>query len=328
MTIEATAFWSDHGQGQLIKETLPEPAADEVRVKTLATGISKGTETLVFRGDVPTSEHARMRAPFQVGAFTGPVKYGYCNVGRVEAGPAAWLDQRVFCLYPHQDCFVVPTSAVHAIPESIPTDRAVLIANMETAVNGIADAGLDTAVNGGTLTNVTVIGAGVVGCLVAHVARQHGHTVELVDTQAERRTIADRLGVGFALPGNAQPERAVVIHTSATEAGLQQALTLTQQDGTVVEMSWFGNRSVSLPLGEGFHAKRLTLRSSQVGHIAPARRASWTFQSRLAAAFDALADPALDALITHRRPFGDLPEVMTELNTGAPEVLCHLIDYR
>ena len=327
MSIEATAFWSDHGRGQLIQETLPEPGDDELWVETICTGISKGTETLVFSGRVPTSEHSRMRAPFQQGEFSGPVKYGYCNVGQVKQGPPAWLGQRVFCLYPHQDHYVVPASAVHPLPEALPSDRAVLTANMETAVNGLIDAGLDAPGNARHEVSVTVIGAGVVGCLVAHAARQHGHDVELIDTQADRRSIAEALDLRFAAPNQAQSDRAVVIHTSASEAGLQQALTLAEQDGRIVEMSWFGNRSVSVPLGEAFHAKRLTLRSSQVGHIAPDRQADWTFESRLAHAFTLLADPRLDALITHRAPFDQLPNVMATLSQGAPDVLCHLIDY-
>ena len=335
MSIQATAFWSDHGKGQLIQETLPEPGDSEVQVAALFSGISKGTETLVFRGGVPESEHARMRAPFQQGDFSAAVKYGYCSVGRVVQAPkgdlndepSPWLDQRVFCLYPHQDRYVVPVSAVHPIPDAIPSERAVLTANMETAVNGLIDAGLDRAACGDQRHAVTVIGAGVVGCLVAHVCHQHGHDVELVDTQPSRQGLAEQLGVGFAQPAKAQGERDVVIHTSASEAGLRHALTLARQDGRIVEMSWFGDHSVTLPLGEAFHAKRLTLRSSQVGHIAPERQDVWTHESRLAHAFEMLTDPRLDALITHRAPFADLPAVMARLSDGADGVLCQLIDY-
>ena len=323
----ATAFWSDHGQGHLIKETLPSPQADELLVETLYSGISKGTETLVFLGKVPTSEHQRMRAPFQVGDFDGPVKYGYCNVGLVKQGPDGWVGQRVFCLHPHQDRFVVPAASVHRLPDSLPSRRAVLAANMETAVNGIADAGLDTDINGGITTSVSVIGFGVVGGLIAHLAHRHGHEVELIDINPNKKALADALGIAFKTPEEASEERAVVIHTSASEAGLIQALNLAKHEGLIVEMSWFGTQAPRLPLGEAFHSKRLTLRGSQVGTIAPSRQASWTYATRFAYALGELEDPRLDGFINRASPFEALPQVMAALAQGDADALCHVIDY-
>lgn len=327
MSIIATAFWSDHGQGHLIEETLAPPQADELLIKTLHSGISKGTETLVFKGHVPKSEHDRMRAPFQAGTFDGAVKYGYCNVGQVQAGPEAWVGARVFCLHPHQDHYVVPISSVYRLPDTLPSQRAVLAANMETAVNGLADAGLDTEINGGITQSVSVMGAGVVGCLIAHLAHSHGHEVELVDINPQKKAVAHHLGLPFKLSHEATPERAVVIHTSATQAGLVQALNLAQHEGLIIEMSWFGTQSPCLPLGEAFHAKRLTLRSSQVGTISPARQNSWTYATRFACALNALEDSRLDGLITGHSRFADLPKVMAALAQGDQETLCHVIDY-
>lgn len=325
--MDATAFWSDHGTGQLITETLPAVGPDDLLVRTRFSALSKGTEVLVFNGMVPVSEYDRMRAPFQEGSFDGPVKYGYCNVGVVEQGPADWVGQAIFCLYPHQDRYVVPQERVYRLPSDLPLERAVLAANMETCVNALADAGLDREINGGSTHSVSIIGAGVVGCLMAHLAKTNGHAVELIDTNPAREEIADVLGVGFCTPDRAQTDREVIVHTSASSAGLVQALSLAAVEGLVIEMSWFGTTQPKLPLGEAFHSKRLTIRSSQVGHIAPARRETWTYASRFAHALECLKAPELDALITDESPFEELPRVMTELSRGEATPLCHRIRY-
>ncbi len=325
--MDATAFWSDHGTGRLITQTLPPVGPNDLLIRTRFSAISKGTEVLVFNGAVPVSEYERMRAPFQEGEFDGPVKYGYCNVGVVEQGPDDWVGQAIFCLYPHQDRYVVPKERVYRLPSDLPLERAVLAANMETCVNALADAGLDQAINGEKTYSVSIIGAGLVGCLMAHLAKTNGHVVELIDINPARQHIADLLGVGFCTPDRAQTEREVIVHTSASSAGLVHALNLAALEGLIVEMSWFGTTQPTLPLGEAFHSKRLTIRSSQVGHIAPARQASWTYATRFAHALECLKAPELDALITDESPFEALPRVMTELSQGKATPLCHRIRY-
>jgi len=325
--MDATAFWSDHGTGRLITETLPPVGADDLLIRTRFSAISKGTEVLVFHGAVPVSEYERMKAPFQEGTFDGPVKYGYCNVGVVEQGPDDWVGQAIFCLYPHQDHYVVPPERVYRLPSDFPLERAVLAANMETCVNALADAGLDREINGGSTHSVSIIGAGLVGCLMAHLAKTNGHAVELIDINPDRAQIAHVLGVGFCTPEHAQTERQVIVHTSASNAGLVQALNLAALEGLIVEMSWFGTTEPALPLGEAFHSKRLTIRSSQVGHIAPARKDSWTYATRFAHALECLKAPELDALITDESPFEALPRVMAELSRGEATPLCHRIRY-
>lgn len=140
-TTPAQACWTvAPGHADIRDESLPPLGSEEVRVRTLHTGVSRGTEGLVFRGEVPASEAQRMRAPFQVGEFPGPVKYGYVNVGVVEAGPDALLGRTVFCLYPHQTVYQVPAQAVIPLPHGVPPARAVLAANLETAINALWDA--------------------------------------------------------------------------------------------------------------------------------------------------------------------------------------------
>ena len=320
----ASAFWvTGPGRGELRTEHLTDPGSDQLLVRTLYSGISRGTESLVFNGQVPPSEWQRMRAPFQAGEFPAPVKYGYASVGVVEAGPYGWAGAEVFCLYPHQTAYVLPASAAHRLPPGLPAGRAVLAANAETAVNGLWDAGVLAG------DRVRVIGAGVVGCIVAWLAaRIPGCEVELIDVNPDRAALAQRLGVGFALPAQARSEADVVFHCSGNPAGLAQALQLAAFEATVVEMSWYGDRIVPLALGAEFHSKRLQLRSSQVGSVATTQRARWDHRRRLALALSLLATaPELDALISGEDEFSALPMRMPQLCQGSGTVLCHRIRY-
>ncbi|MFI5975556.1 zinc-binding alcohol dehydrogenase [Streptomyces sp. NPDC051452] len=323
MNRSARAFWlSSPGRGELRDLTLAEPAEDEVVVRALYSGVSRGTETLVFRGGVPESQHAVMRAPFQEGDFPGPVKYGYLSVGVVEEGPAGLLGRTVFCLYPHQSRYVVPVSAVTVVPERVPAARAVLAGTVETAVNALWDAAPLVG------DRIAVVGGGMVGCSVAALlARFPGVRLQLVDADPARAATAEALGVDFAAPDEALGDCDLVVHASATEQGLTGALGLLAPEGTVVELSWYGDRRISLPLGEAFHSRRLSLRSSQVGTVSPAARAGRSYAQRMALALDLLTDPALDALVTGESAFEELPDVMPRLASGEIPALCHRVRY-
>ena len=322
MPHDVRAFWvRSPGTGEIRSTTVPGPGSTDVLVRTVYTGISRGTETLVFRGEVPTSQYAAMRAPFQEGDFPGPVKYGYLNVGVVEAGPADLLGRTVFCLYPHQTAYVVPATAVVLVPPEVAAKRAVLAGTVETAVNALWDAAPLIG------DRISVVGAGMVGCSVAAVlAGFPGVSVELIDVDAGRARVAAALGVDFAMPADATGGRDLVIHASATAAGLQRSVELLRAEGTVIELSWYGDRTVDLALGGAFHSGRLTIRGSQVGQVAPARRSSRSYADRLALALDLLRNPAFDALLTGESCFEQLPDVLARLANGGPE-LCHVITY-
>ena len=319
----ARAFWiAAPGRGEIRTEPLATPSADDVVVRALYSGISRGTEALVFQGRVPASEYQRMRAPFQAGDFPGPVKYGYCSVGLIERGPRDLQDRQVFVLHPHQDRYVVPADAVHVLPAAVPPQRAVLAANLETAINGLWDAGPRIG------DRVAVVGGGTVGCFVAWLAgRAAGCEVELIDINPRRGAIADALGVRFATPDTATENVDVVIHASGSPSGLECALRIAAFEATVVEMSWYGNQTVGVPLGGSFHARRLTIKSSQVGNIASSQRARWNARRRLQLAFSLLGDAAVDVLITGESEFDALPRVMAEIAGGPGETLCHRIRY-
>jgi threonine dehydrogenase-like Zn-dependent dehydrogenase len=322
MTTDARAFWvAAPGRGEIREETLSPRGATDVLVRTLWSGVSRGTESLVFTGRVPKSEWARMRAPFQTGDFPGPVKYGYASVGMVETGPVALQGRTVFTLYPHQTHYVVASDAVHVVPEDVDPARAVLAANMETAINGVWDADVRPG------DRVAVVGAGTVGCLVAWLAGQiPGTDVALVDVNGGRAPVARALGVRFAAI-TAGLEADVVVHTSGSPNGLVSCLDAAATEARIVEMSWFGDQSVSLPLGGAFHARRLSIVSSQVGSVAPSQRARWTFRRRMALALRLLNDARLDTLITGESDFDSLPETMAALAAGPADAICHRIRY-
>ncbi len=321
--VDAHAFWlRAPGYGEIRPTTLPEPEPDDVLVRTLRSGVSRGTETLVFRGGVPPAQYATMRAPFQEGDFPGPVKYGYLNVGVVQEGPAELRGRTVFCLYPHQTAYVVPAEAVTVVPEGVPPSRAVLAGTVETAVNALWDAAPLIG------DRVTVVGAGMVGCCVARLlCRFPAVRVTLVDVDAGRADVASALGVDFALPADAAGDRDLVVHASATSAGLQRSLDLLAAEGTVIDLSWYGDSEVRLSLGGAFHSSRLAIRASQVGTVSPARSGRRTTADRLALALELLRDPAFDALVTGQSRFHDLPDVMTRLAAGSLPALCHTITY-
>ncbi|WP_277811596.1 zinc-dependent alcohol dehydrogenase [Chromohalobacter canadensis] len=319
----AQAFWIQApGHGEVRQHALPNRQAHELLVRTRYSAVSRGTESLVFQGKIPESEYTRMRAPFQEGDFPGPVKYGYANVGVVEEGPDAWCGREVFCLYPHQTRYVIPVEAVVPLPEDLPAARAVLAANMETAVNALWDAGPRVG------DRISIVGAGVVGSLVAWLCQQTaGARVQLLDIDAGKAELAAALGLPFRHPHDAEGEQDIVINASGNPHGLRSALALAGYEAEVIELSWFGRDEVTLPLGEAFHSRRLTLRASQVGGVSPARRARRSHAQRLQLALTLLRDARLDALIDGESDFLDLPTTLARLSDADRPALCHRIRY-
>lgn len=298
------------------------PQPGEVKIQSLFSGISRGTEGLVFRGEVPRSEWQRMRAPNQDGEFPHPVKYGYSNVGKVVAGDPALLGRTVFSLYPHQNVFTLPSPSCVPLPDNVPPDRAVLAANMETALNAIWDGKPSPG------DHICVVGAGVLGILTAYLLAQlPGTRVTLVDTNEARAEIATSLGLEFSPPGSAPENQDLVFHTSASAGGLATALACAADETTIVELSWYGANDVAIPLGADFHCRRLALKSSQVGSIPVERRSRWSYRRRLETALSLLSDDRLDALISDRVPFERLPDRIPDLLNKSSDVLAALVVY-
>lgn len=310
------------GQAELRDEPLGRPVTGMARVRASHGAISRGTEALVANGRIPRSEFQRMRAPFMAGMFPFPVKYGYSTVGVVEAGPTDLRGRTVFTLHPHQTLFDVPEAAAIPVPADVPAWRAVLAANMETALNAVWDAGP------GPLGRVAVVGAGVIGCLTGLLLRRlSSANVTLVDINPARATVASAFGLDFATPEQAPSECELIVHASASSAGLATALNLARDEGTILELSWYGNADVSVPLGGAFHSRRLRLVASQVGMIAPSHRRTWTYRQRLEKALSLLAEDRLDILLEAPVAFADLPARLPGILAPGNGILCQRIDY-
>lgn len=310
------------GQCELRTERLMPPKTGEARVATLFSGISRGTERLVANGDIPESEWVRMRAPLQAGAFPYPVKYGYSATGIVTAGPDDVIGQTVFCLHPHQDHFHAPVEMLLALPDGVPAKRATLAANMETALNAHWDAGT------GPGDRVLVVGAGLVGLLVAHLAaRIAGTIVTVTDIDAGQADIAEALGLAFRSPDEVPGGNSIVFHTSATGAGLETAMAKSAFEGRIIELSWYGARPATIRLGAAFHSQRLQIISSQVGHVAPKQRGRMSHRDRLATALGLLSDDRLDALVFDEIPFDALPERLPQILAGTMGGLSPVVRY-
>ena len=320
---EQRALWYvAPGRAEIRAEPLAPPAAGQARLRAVASALSRGTERLIFSGRVPESEYERMRAPFMTGAFPFPVKYGYAMVARVEEGPPALQGRLCFALYPHQTAFNLAAENILPLPDGLPPQRAVLAANMETALNAVWDGAP------GPADRIAVVGAGVLGLLVARLcAKMPGAQVTVVDINSARAAIAHAFGAGFAPPGEAPVDCDLVVHTSASAAGLATALRLAGDEATVLELSWYGADAVKVPLGDVFHSRRLKLISSQVGKVAPSHRPRWDYRRRLSAALGLLNDPALDALIAPPVAFADLPAKLPEILNPESGVLCQLVSY-
>jgi NADPH:quinone reductase-like Zn-dependent oxidoreductase len=318
-----TAYWTMAPRhGVLRTEAARDPAAGEALVRTICSGISHGTEMLVHAGRIPPEVAESMRAPFQAGNWPGPVKYGYLSVGVVEEGPTHLKGCRVFCLYPHQDRYVVPASALTPVPDEVPSDRAVLAGTVETGINALWDAGPRIG------DRVAVVGAGMVGGVLATLLRTFPlDRLQLVDVNPARSTLAAALGVELVHPDHAAGDNDLVFHCSAKESGLTRSLQLLGDEAELIELSWYGTTQPRIPLGGAFHSKRLTIRASQVGTVAAARRPRRTTSDRLALAMRMLEDPVFAVFITGHAPFGALPQTMESIFSDGTETLCQVVDY-
>jgi threonine dehydrogenase-like Zn-dependent dehydrogenase len=322
-TGRSRALWyTGRARAELRPVSVPQPGPGEALILTLWSGISRGTERLVYEGRVPLSEYDRMKAPFQEGEFPYPVKYGYCAVGIVEQGPKEWLGIPVFALHPHQTHFVMPVERLVAIPETLPLRRAALAANMETALNALWDSGA------GPGDRIVIVGAGLVGLLVAYLAaRLPGADVTVVDVEPSRADVVAALGATFRMPHTLAGDADVVFHASAQAEGLSTALGAAGMEATIVELSWYGDKQVMVPLGGAFHSRRLRLISSQVGQVAPGRRPRWTYARRLRKALDLLQDDVIDRLITGEVLFDNLPEALSGILSPSASALATVVRY-
>lgn len=325
--LDARALWYIHpGQAEIRTERLATPSdvlSDQTcLVRAAYSAISRGTESLIFHGRVPASEFERMKSPFMDGQFPFPVKYGYCHVGQVIQGPDSLRGQYVFSLSPHQTLVRHQSSALVPVPSTVSPMRAVLAANMETALNAVWT-GKPSACD-----HIAVVGAGLVGLLVAYLCRDlPGARITVIDPQPTRARICERLGLRYAASPEGIGNCDLVFHTSASAAGLASALALAGNEATVIELSWYGDQNVAVPLGHAFHSQQIKLISCQVGHIEASHAPRWDYRRRLTAAMAMLRDPDLDALLEAPIAFDDLPATVSDIFKPGSDRLCQVIQY-
>lgn len=292
-------------------------AEGQVRARALASGISQGTELLLYSGEGPTPFDPSLD---DAGAPTYPRRYGYCWVGEVCETRSAQhpLGCRVFALAPHGDEHVAAAARLHPLPDLVPPERAVLAANLETAINVVWDGGIALG------DDVLVLGGGVVGLLCGHVARLGGaRRVSLVEPSEARRNVALKLGFDAAVPpdGSAHADADVVIEATGNPASLDAAIARTRFEGVIVVASFYGKRVAGVALGSEFHRRRLSLRASQVSHLPPARAARWSFERRFGLVCQLLHDASLDALLSPPVAFAQAPAVYQRLAAAPAEAL-------
>jgi 2-desacetyl-2-hydroxyethyl bacteriochlorophyllide A dehydrogenase len=333
--LKARALWfTAPCTATLRTETVEPPGPGEVRVKTIASAVSAGTEMLVYRGEVP--QDLPLDLPTFAGSYEFPIKYGYAAAGRVlDTGPG--VDRLspgdpVFVHHPHQEIFVVSARMPVRLPNDLDPELGVFVANLETALNIVHD----TPVRLGE--TALILGQGVVGFLVALLLKRAGaEPVLVVDPLAERRRLALAAGADGAFAPRGLNDRVteitggrgadVAVETSGSGAALQSAIDAVATEGTVVVASWYGTKPVTLALGEHFHRGRVRLRSSQVGRSNPELTPRWDSDRRMDTVLGLLGRLKLRELISHRIPFEEAPEAYTLLEERPGEALQVIFTY-
>lgn len=300
----AKALWHLSAEESVMKEAQLRESG--VIVHSLHSLISLGTERLVSKGEVPESLASEMKVPYQEGNLSLPVKYGYSLVGQVHQ-PGHTLDQRVVhLLHPHQDRIRVAPEDLFIVPEAIPSRRATLASNLETAVNAVWDSGVSIG------DSVLIVGGGVIGLLIGDLVKKiAGTTVYLSEPRKDRSQLAESWGLHAWSQEKVHCD--IAFHTSGHEAGLQTAIDAIGREGKVIELSWYGDRPVQIHLGRSFHSQRKSIRVSQVSAIPPERVPRWDYRRRKEVVFDLLKDPQFDRYLTHEVMFQDLPQFFHSL---------------
>jgi len=329
----AAAVWFPRARSvELRTEHLAATGPDEVRVHTVLSAISQGTELLVYRGEVDPA--LPLDLPTLAGGYGFPLKYGYASVGHIVAlgrdVPGLREGDLVFALHPHQDEYVIAGSLVRRLPDGTTPEHGVFLANLETAINVV----LDAKPRLGEV--VAVFGQGVVGLLVTQLLRRSGARVVAVEPSAVRRSFAERCGAEAAVaPGDEQVITQlsggrgadIAIDASGNPAALQRAIDRVAPEGTVVVCSWYGDKPVSLDLGGRFHRGRVRVISSQVGRVDPSLAPRWDRERRLGLAMDLLGELDLAELVTHRFAFARAAEAYSLLDGDPGETVQVVLDY-
>jgi threonine dehydrogenase-like Zn-dependent dehydrogenase len=296
------------------------PLLHNTIVQSLYSLISAGTEKLVAKGFVPEKLHGTMTVPYMQGTLGLPVKYGYSLTGKIVESEVFEKDALVHIMHPHQDIICVDAKHCMLIPDYIPVKRATLVANMETVINAIWDADLQKG------TSVLVAGYGTIGALLARICKtQFDCNVYLIEKNENRAILLERHGYRLATENDILYD--VAFNCTANETALQYCIDHVGEEGSVIELSWYGDKKVSLSLGESFHTMRKKIISSQVSSIPKAKRASWNYENRKQLAFSYLNDAFFDELITNEIPFAETQNFFEKLRSENLSGIGYCIKY-
>ncbi len=317
----AQSFWVSKKKGSIKKELLDTSMEkDEILVKTLYSGISYGTEKIVFDGQVPKNQFSFMRAPHQEGEFDSDLKYGYLNIGKVIEGPKNYLHKHVYTMFPHQSMYIIKASLATLIPNDIPLRRALLTANMETAINAM----WDTKPTIGDKTYV--IGAGIVGILMAYVlSKSFGIDVVIIDKDSKKRKTCKALGLVYQSDSSCINEADIIYECSGNVDVINELISKCSLETKICILSWYGKQQTKIKMGENCFSRRLEIIFSQVGNISAYKSKKWNNLSRRLLALNMLKDKRLDTLIDKKEIFlKDLPSFFKKGNANG---LCKVVRY-
>ncbi len=322
--METTALWHLSESSTILKTTnIRNDHPTSCLIKSLYSLVSTGTERLVAQGKVPGNLQEAMKVPYMEGSFGFPLTYGYSLVGEIIEGPEHLISKNVHIMHPHQSMLYADEAHVALIPEDIPSKRAVLISNLETAINAVWDSEVTLG------ENVFVAGFGTIGSLLCQVLRKFPaidlHVLEPNQARCEKaRSWGFNAVQAITLP---EPPFDVAFNTSCHENGLQVCIDSVGYEGKVVELSWYGTQSVNINLGKSFHHFRKQIISSQVSQIPGHKLSRWDYRRRKALAFDLLKDPFFDELLTDEISFEDAPVFFQNLRNGTIDSVGTTIKY-
>ena len=337
-----TIYFTGPRQIEIRESEIPVPSRGTVLVKAIASGISSGTELLIYRGEAPKDMPADATIAALDHTLEYPLSYGYSMVGQVvEIGPdidPGWKGKLVFAFHHHTAYFLASVDSLFCLPEDVTVDEAIFLPNMETAVNLLLD--------GKPLIGerIAVFGQGIVGLLtVSLLALQPISQLFTFDLHPARRTASQKIGAhlsldpltydfqGQAQSSNLNPGKQtgfdLTYELSGAPSALDQAVAITGYDGRIIVGSWYGTKRVSLDLGTHFHRSRMKLISSQVSTISPELLGRWNTQRRIDVAWKMLRRIRPASFITHRFSLENAAQAYALLDNQPDHIIQAVITY-
>lgn len=291
-----------------------------VTIRSLYSLVSTGTERVVTSHRITPEVAERMSIPYMNGSLDKSFTYGYSLVGEV-VGESENHGMMVHVMHPHQNVIQVNQKDIYHLPMGLDPKLATLISNMETAVNAVWDAQIELG------DRVLIQGYGMIGALIASVLKRYpGLELRVLDTDpVKTQQFTDH---GLIPLGEATSEFDVIFNTTSSQEALQDAFRLTRLEGTVVELSWYGNKQVNLSLGADFHYGRKRLICSQVSHVPSRKQPLWNYKSRKDLVVRLLQEINPTYLLGHEINFQETPQFYQKLRAGEIKELSTIINYR